>query len=157
MEIKFYKSIDDKILNFAVIIAIYHGKYVLCKHKERETFEFPGGHREDNESIIDTAKRELYEETGATSFEIIEVCPYSVKGKDGQIVTTKETFGMLYYAEIFELKEINSEIEKIEFFLDIPYDKLTYPMIHTSLYNRYINIIKNGRWNLPFFYENKFL
>ena len=41
MEIKFYKSIDDKILNFAVIIAIYHGKYVLCKHKERETFEFP--------------------------------------------------------------------------------------------------------------------
>ena len=46
---------------------------------------------------------------------------------------------MLYYAEIFEFKEINSEIEKIEFFRDIPYDNLTYPIIHTSLHNRYLN------------------
>ena len=52
-EIKFYKSIDDNFLNFAIIIAVYSGKYVLCKHMERETFEIPGGNRESNESTSD--------------------------------------------------------------------------------------------------------
>ena len=32
-----------------------------------------GGHREANEDIIDTAKRELFEETGAIDFDNIEV------------------------------------------------------------------------------------
>ena len=30
--------------------------------------EFPGGHREKGETIDDTAKRELYEESGAIEF-----------------------------------------------------------------------------------------
>jgi len=38
---------------------------VFCKHKDRDTFEFPGGHREKDEKIEETAKRELWEETGA--------------------------------------------------------------------------------------------
>ncbi|MCR5214807.1 MAG: NUDIX domain-containing protein [Eubacterium sp.] len=34
---------------------------MFCKHRDRDTFEVPGGHREPSEEIIDTAKRELYE------------------------------------------------------------------------------------------------
>ena len=41
----------------------------------------PGGHREAGEDILETAKRELQEETGAIKFEIKPICVYSVTGK----------------------------------------------------------------------------
>ena len=65
LEVKFYENVADELLKFAVIISKANGKWVFCKHKERETYEVPGGHREPNETIFETAKRELYEETGA--------------------------------------------------------------------------------------------
>ena len=71
MEGKFYDKVDDALLKFAVIIAKSQGKWVFCKHKERNTYEVPGGRREPNESILETAKRELSEETGAESKKTI--------------------------------------------------------------------------------------
>ena len=105
MEIKFYNEIDDFKIKFVVIIAKHNGKFVLCKHKNRSTFEIPGGHRENCENVFDAAKRELFEETGASLFEIRKICPYSVNGNDGIISTNEESFGMLYYAEIFEFSK----------------------------------------------------
>ena len=40
------------------------------RHKDRSTFEIPGGHIEDGEDYISCAKRELYEETGAKEFDL---------------------------------------------------------------------------------------
>ena len=131
MEIKFYDDIDDKLLKFAVIISKSNGNWVFCKHKKRDTYEVPGGHREPNENIFDTAKRELYEETGAIDFNIKPVCVYSVTAEDN--FNGEETFGMLYYAEIktFE-KELHSEIEKIIISDKLP-DNWTYPLIQPKL------------------------
>ena len=70
VEVKFYDNIADELLKFAVIISKTDNKWVFCKHKERETYEVPGGHREPGESIFETAKRELQEETGAIDFKI---------------------------------------------------------------------------------------
>lgn len=81
LEVKFYDSVDDSLLKFAVIISQSNGKWVVCKHKERDTYEVPGGHREAGENIVETAKRELQEETGAVKFEIKPICVYSVTGK----------------------------------------------------------------------------
>lgn len=81
VEIRFYDSIDDGLLKFAVIIAKSDNKWVFCKHRDRDTYEVPGGHREDGEVILETAKRELKEETGAVEFDIKPICVYSVKGK----------------------------------------------------------------------------
>ena len=57
LEVKFYDSVDDSLLKFAVIISQSNGKWVFCKHKERDTYEVPGGHREAGENIVETAKR----------------------------------------------------------------------------------------------------
>ncbi len=130
-EVKFYDTVEDELLKFAVIISKSNGKWVFCKHKERNTFEFPGGHRKNKEDIFDTAKRELYEETGATEFTIKPICVYSVttdKNFNG-----KETFGMLYYAEITDFeKELHSEIERIILTDDLV-DNWTYPAIQPKL------------------------
>lgn len=81
-KVKFYDSISDELLKFAVIISKTQGKWVFCKHKERDTYEVPGGHREENEDILDTARRELYEETGALKFDLKPICVYSVTAED---------------------------------------------------------------------------
>ena len=100
-KICFYDKAEDALLKFAVIIARMEGKWVLCRHKDRNTWEFPGGHREEGESILETARRELYEETGATDFQIEPVGIYSV---EGDYPINREfggkTYGMLYCAQI---------------------------------------------------------
>ncbi|MDE5717439.1 MAG: DNA mismatch repair protein MutT [Lachnospiraceae bacterium] len=59
-KVKFYESVEDELLKFAVIISKTKNQYVFCKHKDRDTWEVPGGHREHEENIIDTAKRRGY-------------------------------------------------------------------------------------------------
>lgn len=133
LEVKFYDNVEDERLKFAVIISKTNGKWVFCKHKDRETFEVPGGHREFGETIIGTAKRELMEETGATEFDIKPICVYSVKGKTRVNETIEdETFGMLFIADIFSFQELHSEIEKI-LVTDTLVENWTYPLIQPRL------------------------
>ncbi len=133
-EVKFYDRIDDELLKFAVIISKTDGKWVFCKHKERDTYEVPGGHRENGESILEAAKRELAEETGANSFNITPICVYSVKGKTRVNENLdEETFGMLFFADIFAFDdELHSEMEKI-IITDSLVENWTYPLIQPKL------------------------
>ena len=133
MEVKFYEDVEDNLLKFDVIISKAYGKWVFCKHKERDTFEVPGGHREENETILETAKRELKEETGAVDFDIHKVCVYSVTGKTIVNESGEESFGMLYCANIRAFdKELHSEIEKVVLLDELP-SEWTYPLIQPLL------------------------
>lgn len=125
MAVTFPESYEDGALKNAVILAKYNGKYVFVKHRERETLELPGGHREPGENIAQTAARELYEETGALKYSLRQICPYKVNN-----------YAMLFYADITELGELpRSEIERTVL-LDEPPRELsewTYPDVHPKL------------------------
>ena len=138
MNVQFYEAsqVPDRKLKFAVIVSKAGGKWVFCKHKERATYEVPGGHREAGETILDAAKRELKEETGAKTFTIQPVCVYSVIGKNRVNQTGEETFGMLYKAEISAFSEtLQSEIEKTVLLDNLP-ENWTYPQIQPKLIKR---------------------
>lgn len=132
-QVNFYDSVDDALLKFAVIVSRYQNRWVFCKHRERSTFECPGGHREAGETIEAAARRELWEETGATAFELMPVCVYSVCGDDGAIHNGEETFGMLYFAEIYAFGQLPPlEIERVELLNSLP-ERWTYPEIQPKL------------------------
>ena len=126
LEVKFYEQVDDALLKFAVILSRTQGKWVFCKHRERTTYEIPGGHREPGETIRETAERELREETGAVEFDMKQVGVYSVKTEES------ETYGMLFAADIFSFEDIHSEIESILITDDLV-EQWTYPLIQPKL------------------------
>lgn len=132
IKVNFYdlnQELDSKLL-YAVIMARYKEKWIFVRHKERTTWEIPGGHREENEDINNAASRELFEETGAKSFNIKPVCIYSVDNGEG------ETFGQLFCAVITHLEELpDSEIGEIKLFDSIP-KNLTYPLIQPYLFKK---------------------
>ncbi|WIV11522.1 NUDIX domain-containing protein [Proteiniborus sp. MB09-C3] len=132
LKVKFYElnTIEDNKLQFAVIMARYEGKWIFVRHKERLTWEIPGGHREKDESIDFTASRELSEETGAEEFSIIPVCIYSV------VRDETESFGQLFYSDVRYLGKLpDSEICEIKLFDTIP-ESLTYPLIQPYLFKK---------------------
>lgn len=47
-------------LTYVVIAARYNGKWVLVRHRERDTYEVPGGHIETGEDYLAAAKREFH-------------------------------------------------------------------------------------------------
>lgn len=141
MEIRFYDQTLDSDLKVAVVAARADGKWLLCRHRERATWEFPGGHRETGEDVHETARRELWEETGAEDFSLEPVCVYAVSQLDdatGQQLG-EESCGMLYFARIRRFGPLPElEIGQV-CLLDQPprrQEEWTYPAIQPLLLRR---------------------
>lgn len=141
IKVNFYDKAYDSLLKFAVIVSKQNNKWVFVKHRERSTYECPGGHRENGEKIEDAARRELWEETGAVSYDLTPVCIYSVESNG------EETYGKLYFANIREFGKLPAlEIEKVELF-DEPPESWTYPQIQPLLLKK-VEIFLNLQNNL---------
>lgn len=109
------------------IMALYMGKWIFCKHKDRTTWENPGGHIDEGETPLEAAKRELYEETGAINFDIEPLCDYYINGEiDGKYFQGNV---QVYFAIVHTLGELpsDSEMELIDLCDSFP-DELRFPM-----------------------------
>ena len=119
-----------KDYEFVVIFCRYQDKWLYCRAKDRDTFETAGGHIEAGEEPIDAARRELYEETGATRYEIRPVFDYSVQHP------SHYTTGQVYIAYIKKLEELSDfEMEEVKLFDSYP-EQLRFPEILPLLYTR---------------------
>ncbi len=124
-------------LRYAVIVARKDGQWLLTRHKQRSTLEFPGGHIEPEETPEEAARRELYEETGATDFDLHFVSRYTVQKKD------QTDGGYLFFAEVRVLGKMpDFEMAEVALCGHLP-AALTYPHIQTPMYHHiqaYLNL-----------------
>ena len=134
MKCTVYKLGKLKNYEYVVTFARYDNKWIICKHRERNTWETSGGHIEPGETPIEAARRELREETGAMDFRIEAVCDYWACDEPHETESITWSNGQVFLANVAELGEIprNSEMECIDFFDDFP-QNLTYPDITYTL------------------------
>ncbi|MCL2827108.1 MAG: NUDIX domain-containing protein [Oscillospiraceae bacterium] len=128
MECKIYPFNTLNAYKYADIISLHKGQWIFSKHRERTTWETQGGHIENGETPLETAKRELFEEAVAIDFDIEPLCDYSFSGTfNGTDISGN---GQVYFAVVHTLSDMptQSEMEKICLFDSLP-DKLTYPVL----------------------------
>jgi 8-oxo-dGTP diphosphatase len=114
---------------YAVTVAFKENKLVLVRHKDRTSYELPGGRREPGEDINETGSRELIEESAAKDFVIKAFCDYGVE-RDGEL-----SVGRLFKADIDSFSDVlEHEIGEVKLFDTLP-SELTYPEIIKALVN----------------------
>jgi len=112
-----------KEYKYVVVCTRYRGKWLLSRHRARDTWETQGGHIESGETPLDAAQRELYEESGVSDAEIIPVCDYYGYDDKGH------SNGVLFLAKVHSLGTLpESEMERVQAFAQLP-ENLTYPSV----------------------------
>lgn len=128
--INFYPvSSKEQGYDFVVIATRYQNSWLWVQHKDRDTWEMPGGHVEPNEAVNHAASRELFEETGATLYSITPITDFEVEFRG------KQSWNRLFLAHIDKLGPLpESEIKEVKLFDDLP-TALTYSLIQPQLLN----------------------
>ncbi|AIQ17765.1 hypothetical protein H70357_14680 [Paenibacillus sp. FSL H7-0357] len=124
-------GIKEENLTYVVIIVRHNKQWILARQRGQTTWEFAGGHIDENETSDEAAARELYEETGAEDYTLFPISIYSVTGE-----SMPDSFGKLYLATVNKFGQLPAyEMEEICGFTEVP-EELTYPMIYPALLSK---------------------
>jgi len=135
VEFQAISKVTDHLI-YVVLVTHYKDQLVLVRHKERTTWEIPGGHIEAGETPDQGAARELVEETGAQKFSVRPITDYSVT-RTGEGIG----YGRLYYCDVSVLGPLGiSEIGQVILVDRLP-DNLTYKEIQPILLEKVMNSI----------------
>lgn len=134
-------KVSEKDLKYVVICVQSRGKWIFSRHKQRKSWDIPGGHIEHGESVLSAAKRELFEETGLTMGQLIPVCDYYAEQSP-----TDYAYGRLYFCTTNKLLSPPQEFEMAEtrLFESIPMN-LTHKEIHNLLYLKALEFSNHRR------------
>ncbi|RUT73622.1 NUDIX hydrolase [Ancylomarina longa] len=128
-------SIAEKNLKYSIVCSRYQDNWIFVRNHTRKTWEMPAGHIETNETALQAAKRELYEETGAISFNLRTICDYTCDWKG------ETNYGRIYFANVVQLGELPPfEIAEIRLFKNLP-ENLTYPDIQNLIFEKVKNCL----------------
>jgi 8-oxo-dGTP diphosphatase len=98
VQISFQRDFLSEKSEHVLVICSFYGQWLLTKHKIRG-LEFPGGKREKGETLEEAAKREVYEETGASLKTIEWIGDYKVTSEKQSFVKT------IFYGEVESLEQ----------------------------------------------------
>lgn len=140
MSIKFLstQTVSDEQIVFVILMAQRpNGKWLFVRHRERTTWEMPAGHREEGETALEGAKRELFEETGAVEFNIHSLLQYE------GIYKERKVFGEIFYASVDKLGDLPPfEIAEVVELETIPEEEeLTYPDLQPYFFKEALEYI----------------
>ncbi len=95
--VSFQKDSFVKKASHVLVICRFYDQWLLTKHKERG-WEFPGGKKEENETLEEAARREVEEETGAHLTSLQYIGEYEVHTGEDSFVKA------IFYAEVAYLE-----------------------------------------------------
>ena len=115
------------------IVLFNSDEFLLIQHPTKSNgddghWDFPKGHVEGNETELETAKRELIEETGIAEFRIFNGFRHRIEynfSKDNRIVS-KEVIFFLAESKIKDVKLSSEHQNFIWLNFNLAYSKLTY-------------------------------
>jgi len=131
LQCKIFPAGSQKDYVFTVVLSRCGDKWMLSRHRKRQTWETQGGHIENGETPEACARRELFEESGAKYRSLRHVFDYV--GWD----EFDYAAGAVFYAEIEDISALpDSEMAEVRLFDELP-SEITYPCVTPKLF-RYL-------------------
>lgn len=101
-----FDKIPDDLKLKAHAVCMHNGKMLIVNHHEWDIWSIPGGTRDDGESIEETLKREIQEETNCEVVNFAPIAYQKIVSPDG----TKFHYRLQYLCEVIPLGEFQRDV-----------------------------------------------